>query len=92
MTINPPTTPPTMGPIGVDFGGAVCPGKDPIFTHVVVAQEPQDSAVREQVSSDGQRGQTGGSGGHLRQRRNSRSGVELRDMVDTGCVEPWATG
>ena len=61
---NPPTTPPIIGPTGVDFFGTAWPGRDAVLTHVVVEQESHDGAVREQVSSCPHAGQLGGSGGH----------------------------
>jgi hypothetical protein len=69
-TITPATTPPTTGPTEVFFSGVACPGKEPSLTQVVEAQESQDSAFSEQVSSAPQGGQAGGSGGHWTQRRN----------------------
>lgn len=53
-----------MPPTGVSFLGAVCPGIEPILTHVVVAQESQDAAFKEHVWSAEQGGQGGDSGGH----------------------------
>ena len=66
----PPMTPPTMPPIGVELLGAVCPGKEPIRTQVVVAHESHDAAFKEHVSSAEQAGHEGGSGGHCTHRRN----------------------
>jgi len=69
MKAIPPTTPPTIAPMG--FGGAgVWPGKSPMFMQIVEAQAVQDSAFREQVWPAPQGGQLGVPEGHFTQRRN----------------------
>jgi hypothetical protein len=57
-------TPPTIGPVGVDFDGAAWPGNEPILTQVVDAQASQEGALNEHVSSEAHGGHDGGSGGH----------------------------
>lgn len=64
IAATPPTTPPTIAPMGGPDGAEAWPGKEPTFTHVVVAQELQDSACKEHVSSTAHGGQAGAPGGH----------------------------
>lgn len=63
MNAIPPTTPPTIAPIGLD-GGGVWPGNSSMFMHVVEAHSVHDSAFKEQVWPAGHCGQLGGPGGH----------------------------
>jgi hypothetical protein len=84
MTATPPTTPPTIGAIGVPEDVEAWPGKEPTVTHVVVAQELHDSAWREQVSPSAHGGQAGAPGGHFTHRLNMRrrfSSISLPDTI-----------
>ena len=83
MAATPPTTPPTIGPIGVPDDADACPGNEPTFTHVVVAQELHDSACSEHVSPAAHGGQAGAPGGHFTHRLNMRRRFSSTSFPDT---------
>ena len=83
MAATPPMTPPTIAPMGVPDDTEAWPGKEPTFTHVVVAQEPQDSACREQVSPEAHGGQAGAPGGHLTHLLNMWRRFSSTSLPDT---------
>lgn len=83
MTATPPTTPPTMAPMGVPDDIVAWPGKEPTLTQVVVAHELHDSACREQVSPEAHGGQAGAPGGHLTHLLNICRRLSSTSLPDT---------